>query len=116
MAIIHGLVKKSDVIVENFSPGVMKRLTLDYESARKVKDNIIYCSISSFGNWGPYSHRPGYDIIAQCASGWTNQSEHVQIAPVSIGDTVAAVHAVAAMVSALYVKQARGSDRILISP
>ena len=61
--------------MENFAPGVMDRLKLDYESVKKIKKDIIYCSISCFGHWGPYSHKPGYDMIAQGASGWTGQSE-----------------------------------------
>ena len=88
MALIHELIKKSDVVVENFAPGVMDRLKLDYESVKKIKEDIIYCSISCFGHWGPYSHKPGYDMIAQGASGWTAQSDPPIIAPVSIGDTV----------------------------
>ena len=53
----------------------MDRLKLDYDSVKKIKKDIIYCSISCFGHWGPYSHKPGYDMIAQGASGWTGQSE-----------------------------------------
>jgi len=108
MSIIYDLIKKSDMIVENFAPGVMDRLKLDYESVKKIKEDIIYCSISCFGHWGPYSRKPGYDMIAQGASGWTAQSEHAQIAPVSIGDTVAGVHAGLALVSALHAKYIKG--------
>ena len=108
MALIHDLIKKSDVIVENFAPGVMKRLQLDYESVKKIKEDIVYCSISCFGNWGPKSHLAGYDIIAQGASGWTNQSELVQIAPVSIGDTLAGIHAALGITSALFARQVQG--------
>ena len=75
--------------IENFAPDVMGRLKLDYDSVKKIKADIIYCSISCFGHWGPYSHRPGYDMIAQGASGWSDQSNPPIIAPVSIGDTVA---------------------------
>ncbi len=108
MDIIRELIAKSDAIIENFGMGVMDRLELDYESAKKIKEDIIYCSITCFGHWGPYSHKPGYDMIAQAASGWTTQSEYPQIAPVSIGDTVAGIHAALAIVSALYTKQAKG--------
>ena len=108
MAVIHDLIKKSDVIVENFSPGVMKRLQLDYESVKKIKKDIVYCSISCFGNWGPKSHMSGYDMIAQGASGWTNQSEQIQIAPVSIGDTLAGIHAALAISAALFARQVQG--------
>jgi len=64
------LIKKSDVIVENFRPGVMDRLGLGYESLYKVKPDIIYASISGFGQEGPYVKRPSFDIIAQAMSGW----------------------------------------------
>jgi len=106
--IMKDLIKQSDVVLENYAPGVMERLGLDYESVKKIKEDIIYCSISCFGHWGPYSHKPGYDMIAQVASGWTAQSEVYQIAPNSIGDTVAGVHAALAIVSALYARNVQG--------
>ncbi|MGE5380902.1 MAG: CaiB/BaiF CoA transferase family protein [Methylocystaceae bacterium] len=108
MELIRDLIKKADVIVENYAPGVMDRLGLDCDSVKKIKDDIIYCSISCFGHWGPDSHKPGYDMIAQMASGWTVQNEIPQLAPVSIGDTVAGVHAALAIVSALLVKYQQG--------
>jgi len=64
------LVKRSDVVVENFRPGVMDRLGLGYESLNRVKPDIIYASISGFGQEGPYVKRPSFDIIAQAMSGW----------------------------------------------
>jgi CoA:oxalate CoA-transferase len=102
MKLINELVKKSDVLLENFAPGVMDRLKLDYDSVKKIKKDIIYCSISCFGHWGPYSHKPGYDMIAQGASGWTGQSDPPLIAPVSIGDTTASMHACTAILAALH--------------
>jgi CoA:oxalate CoA-transferase len=102
MKLIQDLVKKSDVLLENFAPGVMDRLKLDYDSVKKIKKDIIYCSISCFGHWGPYSHKPGYDMIAQGASGWTGQSDPPLIAPVSIGDTTASMHACTAILAALH--------------
>ena len=79
----------------------MERLKLDYESVRKVKEDIVYCSISCFGHWGPYSHKPGYDIIAQAASGWIDQMDPSSQAPVSIGDMNASMHATTAILAAL---------------
>ena len=106
--LIHGLIKQSDVIIENYAPGVMTRLGLDYAAVKKIKNDIIYCSISSFGHWGPYAHMPGYDLVAQAASGWTDQSVETQIAPVSIGDTNAAMHAAMAVTAALYYRKKTG--------
>jgi crotonobetainyl-CoA:carnitine CoA-transferase CaiB-like acyl-CoA transferase len=111
LEIIRELIKRCDIIVENFAPGVMDRLALDYESCRKIKENIIYCSISSFGHWGPYSHKPGYDMIAQGASGWTSQSDPEIIAPVSIGDTTASMHACTAILAAVYHREKTGKGQ-----
>ncbi len=107
-SLIFDMIRQADIIVENYAPGVMARLGLDYESARKLKEDIIYCSVSCFGHWGPYSHKPGYDLIAQAASGWTDRSEELQIAPVSIGDTVAGLHAALAVAAALHVRNIQG--------
>ncbi len=109
--IIRDLIKKSDIIFENFAPGVMKRLKLDYDSVRQFKPDIIYCSISCFGHWGPFSHKPGYDVIAQAASGWVGRSRPPIMAPVSIGDTTAAMHACTAMLAALHHKVVTGEGQ-----
>ncbi|MCW3979455.1 MAG: CoA transferase [Candidatus Bathyarchaeota archaeon] len=64
------LVEISDVVVENFRPGVMDRLGIGYEALREVNPGIVYASISGFGQEGPYVRRPSFDIIAQAMSGW----------------------------------------------
>ena len=109
--IIHELLKKSDILIENFAPGVMDRLKLDYESVKKIKPDIVYCSISCFGHWGPDSHKPGYDVIAQAASGWTSQSDPHIMAPLSIGDTTASMHACTAILAALYNRAMTGKGQ-----
>lgn len=63
------LVKKSDIVIENFRPGVMEKLGLGYEQLKEVNPGIIYGAVSGFGHYGPYSQRPGYDIIGQAMSG-----------------------------------------------
>ncbi|MGB2854002.1 MAG: CoA transferase [Dehalococcoidia bacterium] len=63
------LVKKVDVVVENFSPRVMDRLNLSYDELKKVNPGLIYASVSGFGHTGPYSARPSYDPIAQAMGG-----------------------------------------------
>lgn len=68
-AIFLEMVKKADVVLENYRPGVMEKLGLGYEALRKVNDQIIYASVSGFGSYGPYSKRPGYDILAQAMGG-----------------------------------------------
>lgn len=63
------LVKISDVVFENFRPGVMKRLGLDYEALSRINPRIVFCSLSGFGHTGPYRDRPGYDYIMQGIGG-----------------------------------------------
>ena len=63
------MVKKADVVVENFRPGVRDRLGLGYDVLKATNDQIIFASISGFGQYGPYSDRPGYDILAQAMGG-----------------------------------------------
>lgn len=63
------LVRAADVVAENFRPGVTRRLGIDYPALSAVNDQLIYASISGFGQTGPYSGRPGYDLIAQAMSG-----------------------------------------------
>ena len=99
--LIHGLIKKCDIVIENFAPGVMERLNLDYESVKKIKPDIIYCSISAWGHWGPNTNKPGYDAIAQAASGWIGLTSTQVGAPVAIGDTTASMHACTAMLAAM---------------
>ncbi len=68
-AVLKALLKNADVLVENFRPGTMGRLGLGYEELRQIRPEIIYCSISGFGQTGPYSSRGGFDLIAQGMSG-----------------------------------------------
>ena len=67
--IVRKLVATADVFVQNYRPGVVNRLGLDFDSLRKINPRLIYCQISGFGNTGPYSGRGGYDLIAQGMSG-----------------------------------------------
>ena len=67
--IFRDLVKKSDIVIENFRPGVMEKLGLGYETLQEINPAIIYGAVSGFGHYGPYSQRPGYDIIGQAMSG-----------------------------------------------
>ena len=63
------LVKKADIVVENYRPGTMDKLGLGYDTLKEINPRIIYAAVSGFGQYGPYSQRPGYDIISQAMSG-----------------------------------------------
>lgn len=66
---LHALIRWADVIVEGFRPGVMTRLGADYEAARALREDIVYCSISGFGQDGPLRDHPGHDLNLQALSG-----------------------------------------------
>ncbi len=68
-AIVKELVKNAHVVIENFRPGVMDRLGLDYETLSAINPRIVYTSISGFGHTGPYRERPAFDLIAQAMGG-----------------------------------------------
>ena len=67
--IIRDLIQDSDILVESFRPGTLSHYKLDYQSLRRVNKALVYCSISGFGQTGPYRDRPGYDIVAFAMSG-----------------------------------------------
>src|ERR1700744_3518351 len=72
--IARELIATADVVVENFSTGVMERFGLDYESCRKIRPEIIYCSVSAYGREGPFADRLGFDPIAQVESGFVSMN------------------------------------------
>lgn len=67
--IFYEMAREADVVVENYRPGVTKKLGVDYETLKEINPGIIYASVSGFGQTGPYSRRAGYDLIAQGMSG-----------------------------------------------
>ncbi|WP_425100732.1 CaiB/BaiF CoA transferase family protein [Tropicibacter sp. S64] len=104
-AIFLRLLATADVLVENFRPGVMKRLGLDYETLRRDHPTLIYCAISGFGQEGPWVHRPAYDQIIQGASGVMSITGDESSAPLRVGypvaDTVGGMTAAFAIAAAL---------------
>ena len=67
--ILYKIIPECDVVVENYRPGVLNKLGFGYEDCKKLREDIIYCSISAYGLGGPYSHKGGYDPITQAISG-----------------------------------------------
>jgi CoA:oxalate CoA-transferase len=86
---VRQLVSKADVIIQNFRPGVVGRLGLDYAAVRKINPRIAYASISGYGDEGPWVQRPGQDLLAQARSGvmWLNGDE--EQGPVPFGLAIA---------------------------
>jgi len=91
--VFHRLVKKADVVVENYRPDVKFRLGVDYESLKKINPRIVYTSISGFGQDGPYAERPGVDQIAQGMSGLMSITGEPGKGPVRAGIAIADVSA-----------------------
>lgn len=87
--ILRRLIEKSDILVENFRPGVMARLGLDYEAVRALNRRLIYASISGFGQQGPYRDRPGFDQIAQGMGGLMSITGLPGQGPVRVGIPIA---------------------------
>jgi len=81
------LASACDVLVENFRPGVMTRLGLGYEAMKKARADIIYCSVSGYGQAGPLSKRPAYDSAIQAASGMMSFTGHPETGPTRTGYT-----------------------------
>ena len=112
LSIFKDLVKIGDIVLENYAPGVMKRLGIDYPVLKEVNPRIIMCSISGFGQWGPYSERMSFDIIAQAMSGMMSITGHPDSPPTkvgtSLGDVNASVHAAFAIMTALWHREKSG--------
>jgi len=83
------LAKTADILVENYRPGVMKRLGIDYETLREINPKLVYCSISGFGQTGPWATRPGFDLMAQAMSGIMSVTGYPDGPPVKAGVPVA---------------------------
>jgi crotonobetainyl-CoA:carnitine CoA-transferase CaiB-like acyl-CoA transferase len=87
--ILAKLIASADVLVENFRPGTMANLGFDYTAARQLNPRLIYCSISGFGQTGPYARRGGYDTIAQAMSGIMSATGHPDMPPAKAGVPIA---------------------------
>jgi crotonobetainyl-CoA:carnitine CoA-transferase CaiB-like acyl-CoA transferase len=89
LEVLHRLVKRADVLVENFRPDVKHRLKIDYETLKSINPRLVYASISGFGQDGPYRDRPGFDQIAQGMGGLMSITGLPGQGPVRVGIPVA---------------------------
>ncbi len=105
MAALRKLIAKADVLIQNFRPGVIERLGLHFEAAREINPRLVYCSISGYGEEGPWVGRPGQDLLAQSRSGvmWLNGDEGQGPVPfgLAIGDMLAGAAAAQGILAAL---------------
>lgn len=115
--VVRRLALASDVVIENFRPGVCKRLGLSADELRAEKPALIWCSISGFGQDGPYRDKPAYDIIVQALSGGmslTGARDGVSVrAGIPIGDLSAGMYAATAILAALHRRTKTGRGDVI---
>lgn len=113
--IIHALVARTDVVVENFKAGTMSRLGFGYEGLRSIKPDLIYCSISGYGQTGPRAGAAAYDGAIQAASGMMSQTGHPSTGPTRTGympvDMATALNASFAISTALLRRERFGTGQ-----
>ena len=116
-AILRELAKQSDVLVENFRTGALSRFSLDFESVSAIHPNLIYCSITGFGQTGPLHDRPGYDFMIQAMGGLMSITGEPDGEPIKVGvavaDLFAGQNAVIAILGALQARTQTGKGQHL---
>jgi CoA:oxalate CoA-transferase len=107
------MVRRADVLVENYRPGTLDRLGLGYEQLRQVNPRLIYAAVSGFGHTGPWSRRPAYDMIVQAMGGLMSVTGQPDSPPTkagtSIGDITGGLFTAVGIASALYHRQSTGA-------
>ena len=115
LELVRKLCDKADVVIENFRPGVMKRLGIDYESLKKTNPDIILVSSSGYGSSGPYVTRPGQDLLAQAITGFPTVIGRKEDPPTpiaaGIADLTAGFHIVYATLAALISRNKTGQGQ-----
>ncbi|MEX2453858.1 MAG: CaiB/BaiF CoA-transferase family protein [Rhodospirillaceae bacterium] len=112
--VVLRLVERADVLVENFRPGVMDRLGLSLDVLRERNAGLVYCSITGFGEDGPYEKRPAYDAVAQSLSGVASlfvDPGHPQVTGPTIGDNMTGINACYGILAALFERERGGPAR-----
>lgn len=113
--IIRTLAKEADVLIHNFKAGTMEKWLLDYDSLKKMNPKLVYCSITGFGETGPFRHLPGYDYIIQGMSGLMSITGNEESGPLKIGvamvDILTGLYAAISIEAALYEREKSGQGQ-----
>ncbi len=116
-AVFLRLVERADVLVENFRPGTMEKLGLDYNRLRSVNPRLVYAACSGFGQTGPYRLKPAYDVIVQAMGGVMSLTGHPGGEPtrvgVSVGDITAGLYTAVGILAALEARHQTGSGQLV---
>lgn len=114
-ALVRDLVQDADILIENFKVGGLKKYGLDYDSLRQVNPRLIYCSITGFGQTGPYAHRAGYDYIIQGMSGLMSVTGEPDRQPQKVGvavtDIFTGIYAATAILAAVHQRTVTGEGQ-----
>jgi len=117
LALIKGLIPQMDVLMENFAPGVIARLGLDYETVKALNPRIVMCSLSAFGQTGPLANEPGFDTLGAAYAGITSMGGEADGPPyvpqAAIGDVSTGAHAALAICAALLYRGRTGRGQYL---
>jgi formyl-CoA transferase len=115
--IVRGLVKESDVLVENFRTGVLDGMGLGHADLQSVNQGLVYCSISGYGRTGPYADRPGYDFVIQAEGGFMGITGPEEGPPYRVGvpiiDITAGMFAATAILAALRTRDLTGEGQLI---
>ena len=110
--VFEKLVRRSDVLVENFRAGTMDKLGYDWDSLAKINAGLVYAAVSGFGHTGPYSDRPAYDLVVQGMGGVMSMTGTKETAPMrvgtSIGDIAAGMFGLSGVLAAIYDREKTG--------
>ena len=114
---VKELIKKADVVLHNFRPGVMERIGLDYETVKALKPSIVYGEVNGYGNEGPWKDLPGQDLLVQAISGLTWLSNNRDEGPTPMGvavvDILAGTHLTQGILAALYRRGVDGEGALV---
>jgi crotonobetainyl-CoA:carnitine CoA-transferase CaiB-like acyl-CoA transferase len=115
--IFYGLTRKSDVVIDNFRPGVVKKLGVDYDTLKKINPRIICCSISGYGQTGPFNDRPAFDLIIQARGGIMSYTGEPGQMPVRMGapmgDLAGGLFAANGILAGLYQREQTGQGQFI---
>lgn len=115
--LVRRLVADADVVIENFKVGGLAKYGLDWESLRKVNPRLVYCSITGFGQTGPYAHRAGYDFIIQGLAGLMSVTGEPDGQPQKVGvaviDVFTGIYAATAILAALHQRARTGEGQMI---
>jgi crotonobetainyl-CoA:carnitine CoA-transferase CaiB-like acyl-CoA transferase len=115
--VFYDLVRRSDVVYDNFRPGVMTRLGIDYETLSTINPRIICCSVSGYGQTGPYKDRPSFDNIIQAMGGLMSYNGEEGRPPVKvgapIGDMMGGIVASQGIMAALFQRERTGAGQMI---